>query len=192
MSTRRRETRETRVRVEITPRAAAAPRCATGQPFLDHMLVTLARYAGLDLDVERPRRSQAPPDRGRRAARSAPRVAALCERPVARYGAALIPMDDALVQAALDLGGRHYYEGRCRAASTITGCARSACRRPPRSTCVCCAACDRHHVIEAAFKALGLACVRRWPRKARCSAPRACLAGRGGDDASATTRRGAA
>jgi len=45
-----RETRETRVRVQIE-RGRGRAKVATGEPFLDHMLTTLARYSGLDLTV---------------------------------------------------------------------------------------------------------------------------------------------
>ena len=48
-----RETRETRVRVSLAlDPAAPAAEVATGLPFLDHMLTTLARHAGLALRVE--------------------------------------------------------------------------------------------------------------------------------------------
>src|SRR5689334_24556369 len=48
-----RETNETRVRVEIaTTSNGVATTADTSVPFLDHMLVTLGRYAGLGLHVE--------------------------------------------------------------------------------------------------------------------------------------------
>jgi imidazoleglycerol phosphate dehydratase HisB len=46
MSTIFRETGETRVRIDLAPFAGAedgSTRISTGEPFLDHMLVTLAR-----------------------------------------------------------------------------------------------------------------------------------------------------
>ena len=45
-----RETKETRIRVQIE-RGSGAATVKTGVPFLDHMLATLARYSGLDLGV---------------------------------------------------------------------------------------------------------------------------------------------
>ena len=45
-----RETRETKIRVELT-RGTGVAEVDTGVPFLDHMLVALARYSGLDLSL---------------------------------------------------------------------------------------------------------------------------------------------
>ncbi|MDB4900369.1 MAG: hisB, partial [Gemmatimonadetes bacterium] len=41
-----RETKETQIRCELTLGSGKAT-VATGQPFLDHMLVAFARYSGL-------------------------------------------------------------------------------------------------------------------------------------------------
>lgn len=150
-----RETRETQVRVEIA-RGTGAVKAATGQPFLDHMLATLGRYASLDLDV------QARGDLKHHviedvAIALGAGVLRLLERPVARYGSRFVPMDDALVHAALDLGGRFYYQGPVPSRlydhwlRSFSEHARATLHvRVLRGT-------DRHHVIEAAFKALGLA-----------------------------------
>ena len=51
MSTVERATGETRVRATVA-RGAGVASVATGEPFLDHMLSTLARYSGLDISVE--------------------------------------------------------------------------------------------------------------------------------------------
>jgi imidazoleglycerol-phosphate dehydratase len=66
-------------------------------------------------------------------------------------------MDDALVQVALDLGGRPYYRGPLPSSlydhwmRSFSDHARITLHvRVIRGR-------DRHHVVEAAFKALGLA-----------------------------------
>jgi len=66
-------------------------------------------------------------------------------------------MDDALVHCALDLGGRPYYRGPLPSAlydhwmRSFSDNARATLHlRVLRGR-------DRHHVVEAAFKALGLA-----------------------------------
>jgi imidazoleglycerol-phosphate dehydratase len=66
-------------------------------------------------------------------------------------------MDDALVQVALDAGGRPYYEGPLPSAlydhffrSLADNAALTLRARVVRGR-------DRHHVVEAAVKALGLA-----------------------------------
>lgn len=163
-----RETRETRVRVELEGgRGSEAPGSRgdesttvlvvdTGEPFLDHMLTTLARYAGLHLAVEArgDLRHHLIEDVaitvGDALARFAPERAA-------RYGERVVAMDDALVQVALDLGGRPYYRGPLPSSlydhwmRSFSDHARITLHvRVIRGR-------DRHHVVEAAFKALGLA-----------------------------------
>lgn len=149
-----RETRETHVRVEVA-RGEGKAAAATGLPFLDHMLVTLGRYGGLDLDV------RARGDLKHHliedvAIALGTGVLRLLERPVARYASRIVPMDDALVHVALDLGGRFYYRGPLPSRlydhwmRSFGEHARATLHvRVLRGE-------DRHHVIEAAFKALGL------------------------------------
>ena len=84
-------------------------------------------------------------------------VAGLASPTVARYGDRTIPMDDALVQAVLDVGGRAFYEGPLPSRlydhwmRSFSDHARATLHlRVLRGP-------DRHHVVEAAFKSLGLA-----------------------------------
>ncbi|MGH7465098.1 MAG: imidazoleglycerol-phosphate dehydratase, partial [Longimicrobiales bacterium] len=106
-----RETRETRVRIVLRNGAEPGePLITTTEPFLDHMLVTLARYAGLHLEIE------AAGDLRHHLIEDVAITLGLALRretpeACARYGSATVPMDDALVHAGLDLGGRFYYEG---------------------------------------------------------------------------------
>jgi imidazoleglycerol-phosphate dehydratase len=149
-----RETRETTIRVELAAGTGAAA-VDTGVPFLDHMLVTLARYSGLDLsvrargDLTHHTVEDVAIALGRALARHLPATAA-------RYGDRTVPMDDALVHCALDLGGRPYYRGPLPSAlyehwmRSFADNARATLHlRVLRGR-------DRHHVVEAAFKALGL------------------------------------
>jgi imidazoleglycerol-phosphate dehydratase len=150
-----RETRETRVRVELT-RGSGTATADTGRPFLDHMLVTLARYSGLDLDVSA--RGDLPHHLIEDVAIAlGGALAGLDIATCARYGSRVVPMDDALVHAALDLGGRPYYQGPLPSSyydhwmRSFADHARITLHvRVLRGH-------DRHHVVEAAFKALGLA-----------------------------------
>jgi len=152
-----RETRETRIRAELeTGDDPPGEPIATGDAFLDHMLTTLARYADLSLRVE-----------GRGDLRhhlvedAAITLGALLGRATpaacARYGHAVVPMDEALVEVALDAGGRPHYEGGLpsrlyehffRSLALHAGWTLHV--RVVRGR-------DRHHIVEAAFKALGLA-----------------------------------
>jgi imidazoleglycerol-phosphate dehydratase len=154
MTTLERETGETRVRVAVEL-GDASPRIDTGDGFLDHMLVTLARYAGLDLEVEA---------RGDLRHHLVEDVAitlglALADEvpeDAARYGSAVVPMDEALVQAAIDVGGRPYYVGRLPSRlyeqflhSFATNLGATLHVRVLRGR-------DRHHMVEAAVKSTGL------------------------------------
>jgi imidazoleglycerol-phosphate dehydratase len=150
-----RETKETQIRVELR-RGTGSATVDTGEPFLDHMLVTLARYAGVEL-VVRARgdlRHHLIEDVGIAFGAA---VAAFVPPTAARYGDRTIPMDDALVHACVDLGGRPYYVGPLPSRlydhwmRSFADNARATLHlRVLRGE-------DRHHVVEAAFKALGLA-----------------------------------
>jgi imidazoleglycerol-phosphate dehydratase len=148
-----RNTRETQIRVEVLP-GTGISEIDTTVSFLDHMLVTLARYASLDLKITArgDLRHHLIEDV---AIALGAAVAALVPPRAARYGDRFIPMDDALVHVALDLGGRPYYSGplpsdlyehwfRSFAANALATVHVRVLRGH-----------DRHHVVEAAFKALG-------------------------------------
>jgi imidazoleglycerol-phosphate dehydratase len=150
-----RQTRETQIRVEIVADATRTE-IDTGIAFLDHMLITLARYAGLGLVVRA--HGDLPhhliEDVGI-AVGSA--FAAYAPAAAARYGDRTIPMDDALVHCAIDIGGRPYYRGPLPSSlydhwmRTFADNARATLHlRVLRGS-------DRHHIVEGAFKALGLA-----------------------------------
>src|SRR5215208_534544 len=104
-----RETKETTIRCELT-RGDGRADVATGQPFLDHMLVAFARYSGLDVKV------QATGDLPHHLIEDVAiclgaALAGLLPATAARYGDRTVPMDEALVHCSLDLGGRAYYRG---------------------------------------------------------------------------------
>jgi imidazoleglycerol-phosphate dehydratase len=150
-----RETRETRVRVEI----AAGPgegTIDTSVRFLDHMLATFARYADLQLSVVA--RGDLPHHliEDTAIAIGAALVQSLPPR-IVRYGDRVVPMDDALVHACIDLGGRPFYRGPLPSTlydhwmRSFADNARATLHlRVLRGR-------DRHHIVEAAFKALGFA-----------------------------------
>ena len=112
MTTVRRTTTETAVTVELTV-GSATPKVAvsTTEPFFGHMVAVLGRYAGFDLavtatgDLPHHLTEDVALTLGRAVLEAAP---ATC----ARYGTATVPMDDALVTAAIDLGDRGFWGGR--------------------------------------------------------------------------------
>ena len=155
MSVVNRETKETRVRVELN-RGAGAATVDTGRPFLDHMMVTLARYAALDLAIEA--RGDLPHHLIEDVAIAlGTALAPLAAEPCARYGHRVVPMDDALVEVTLDLGGRPYYRGPLPS-SYYDHWMRSFSDHARITLHVrVLHGYDRHHIVEAAFKALGFA-----------------------------------
>jgi imidazoleglycerol-phosphate dehydratase len=155
MITVTRQSSETNVRVSVGKDAAPA-RISTTVPFLDHMLATLARYGGFALEVQATGdlRHHVIEDVAIALGRG---IAALAPAACARFGDRTIPMDDALVQCVVDIGGRAFYRGPIPSSlydhfmrSFAENAGATVHFRVVRGK-------DRHHVIEAAFKALGLA-----------------------------------
>jgi imidazoleglycerol-phosphate dehydratase len=150
-----RASKETQIRVHLRAGTGVA-QVHTGEPFLDHMLVAFARYAGVDLDV------QATGDLRHHLIEDVAivlgqAVAAFAPAGCARYGERTVPMDDALVQVVLDIGGRPYYRGPLPSSlydhflRSFADNARTTLHvRVIRGR-------DKHHIVEAAFKALGMA-----------------------------------
>ena len=150
-----RETKETHIRVQVQQGSGTAT-VQTGVPFLDHMMVTLARYSGLDLDIT------ATGDLKHHliedvAIAFGAAIAGVVPATATRYGDRVVPMDDALVHVSIDVGGRPYYRGPLPSSlydhwmRSFADNARTTLHlRVLRGE-------DRHHVVEAGFKALGLA-----------------------------------
>ena len=107
-----RATSETAITVRLTLDGSGQAEVATGIGFLDHMLTAFARHALVDLAV------QATGDLHIDFHHTTEDVGivlgqALAEavgdkRGIRRYGHAVVPMDEALVEAALDLSGRPF------------------------------------------------------------------------------------
>ena len=155
MTVTKRETSETSIRVELR-RGGGTTKTETGNGFLDHMLNAFARYSGLTLDVK------ASSDLKHHLVEDVALTLGRAFREIiplgaARYGNRVVPMDDALVQVSVDIGGRPYYEGPLP--SRLYDHWMRSFSNEARATIhiVVLRGTDRHHVIEAAFKALGLA-----------------------------------
>ena len=107
-----RKTAETDILVEIDLDGTGVYDNATGVGFFDHMLDQLARHAVIDMTVRTTGDlhiddHHTVEDTGI-ALGQALAEALGDKRGITRYGACLLPMDDALVRAALDLSGRPY------------------------------------------------------------------------------------
>ncbi|MBO1080564.1 imidazoleglycerol-phosphate dehydratase HisB [Roseomonas haemaphysalidis] len=107
-----RTTSETEIRVRLDLDGAGRAEIATGIGFLDHMLTALARHSLIDMAVAA--RGDLHID-GHHTTEDvgivlgqAVRQALGEKRGIRRYGSALVPMDEALVEAAIDISGRPF------------------------------------------------------------------------------------
>ncbi len=107
-----RETKETNVAVTLDVDGSGATEIATGIPFFDHMLEQLGKHAGFDLTVRAEGDLSVDlhhtvEDVGI-VVGNALREALGDKVGVRRFANALVPLDEALVQVALDLSGRPF------------------------------------------------------------------------------------
>ncbi|HVV58597.1 MAG TPA: aminotransferase class I/II-fold pyridoxal phosphate-dependent enzyme [Gaiellaceae bacterium] len=157
-----RATAETRISVRLGLDGASRVRVDTGAGIYDHFLEQLAFHGGFDLilegagDLETGDHHTA--EDAALALGQALDAALGDRRGIARYGDAVVPMDDALARAAVDLGGRPHAEltlehdpgMATHMLQSLSQAARAAIHVEASGR-------DGHHVAEAAFKAVGRA-----------------------------------
>jgi imidazoleglycerol-phosphate dehydratase len=174
-ASRKRATRETSVLVSLDLDAPAGAEVSTGLPFFDHMLAQLARHGAMglkvategDLEVDAHHSVE---DTGI-VLGEALREALGDKAGVRRFASVAVPVDEALVEVALDLSGRPFLaydvglpadasplgtpgfepqlaEEFWRAFATSAGVTLHVRSRCGRNT---------HHLLEASFKAVALA-----------------------------------
>jgi imidazoleglycerol-phosphate dehydratase len=109
---RDRETKETKISLVLDIDGAGVASASTGIPFFDHMLEQLGKHGGFDLTVEAKGDLEVDlhhtvEDVG--IALGECLAEALGDKSgVRRFASALVPLDEALVQVALDLSGRPF------------------------------------------------------------------------------------
>ena len=107
-----RATKETTVELELQVDGSGTTQVSTGIPFFDHMLDQLGKHAGFDLTIEA--RGDLEVDLHHTVEDvgivlgNTLREALGDKRGVRRFANALVPLDEALVQVALDLSGRPF------------------------------------------------------------------------------------
>ena len=107
-----RTTKESSVQVTVDVDGTGRTKVSTGVPFYDHMLAQLGKHGGFDLEVlttgDLEVDAHHTVEDTALALGQAFREALGDKAGVRRYGDALVPLDEALVQVAVDLSGRPY------------------------------------------------------------------------------------
>lgn len=107
-----RSTKESEVKVELNLDGSGKIDVETGVPFFDHMLSQLGKHAGFDLTVKTKGDvdvdSHHTVEDTSLAVGQALREALGDKSGIRRFGDALVPLDEVIVQAAVDLSGRPY------------------------------------------------------------------------------------
>ena len=107
-----RETKETKIDLSLEIDGTGAARADTGIPFFDHMLEQLGKHGGFDLTIDAQGDLEVDlhhtvEDVGI-VLGTALKQALGDKAGVRRFASALVPLDEALVQVALDLSGRPF------------------------------------------------------------------------------------
>jgi len=166
-----RETAETKVRVSLNLDGTGEGRVSTGIGFFDHMLTLLARHGSFDLEVEAKGDLEVDghhtvEDTGICLGRAF--LQARGEgKGIARFGHALLPMDEALALVAVDISGRGFlaYEVPCpveRVGALDSQLGEEFLRALAANGGITLhvrllAGANGHHILEAVFKGLGVA-----------------------------------
>jgi imidazoleglycerol-phosphate dehydratase len=165
-------TGETQVQVELSLDGSGASKVETGVPFFDHMLAQLGKHALLDLTVQA--RGDVEVDSHHTvedtaiALGEALREALGAKLGICRFGDALVPLDETLVRAAVDLSGRAYLvhtepDGMAPLIGTYdTTLTRHFFESLTHAAAICVhldvlRGRNPHHIVEAQFKAFARA-----------------------------------
>jgi imidazoleglycerol-phosphate dehydratase len=165
-----RTTKETEINLKFTVEGKGAGTIKTGIPFFDHMLHSMAKHGGFDLTCTV--RGDLGVDCHHTIEDTgivlgdAIRQAIGDGKGIRRFSHAVIPMDEALAQVALDCGGRGYlvFSGSF-GDSTVGGIQSdifehffySLCTKAGITAHITFSGRNDHHQCEAVFKAFGIA-----------------------------------
>jgi len=166
-----RTTKESEVRVELDLDGTGQAGADTGVPFFDHMISQLGRHGGFDLLVRT--RGDLEVDAHHTvedtalALGQALREALGDKVGIRRFGDALVPLDECLVQAAVDLSGRPYVVHEEPELVELIGSYDTTLTRHIWESLVATSGIalhvrvlsgrNAHHVVEAQFKAVARA-----------------------------------
>jgi imidazoleglycerol-phosphate dehydratase len=167
-----RRTQETQIVVELDVDGTGVVEVSTGVPFFDHMVAQLGKHGGLDLTVRA--KGDVQVDAHHTVEDTAITLGqalrdALGDKSgITRFGDALVPLDETLVMAAVDLSGRPYvvHEEPAPMAPLIgsydTTLTRHIFESLAHSAQICLhvrvlSGRNPHHIVEAQFKAVARA-----------------------------------
>jgi imidazoleglycerol-phosphate dehydratase len=166
----KRKSKETQLSARVSVDGGGRVNVATGLPFLDHMLEQVARYAGVDLKLKGSGDLHVDPhhlveDAGIVVGDALSQ--ALGDRAgIVRFGFAYAPLDEALARVVIDLGRRPHLSYNVPARGRIGTLESEVVEEFWKALAIHLGATihvdvirgrNRHHVVEATFKALGLA-----------------------------------
>jgi imidazoleglycerol-phosphate dehydratase len=167
-----RVTKETRILVELDIDGSGVVEVSTGVPFFDHMLAQLGKHGCLDLAVRAEGDIEIDAHHtveDTSIALGAALKEALGDKSgISRFGNALVPLDETLVRAAVDLSGRPYVvhsepDGMAPLIGTYdTSLTRHIWESMAFSAGICLHVAvlygrNPHHIVEAQFKAVARA-----------------------------------
>jgi imidazoleglycerol-phosphate dehydratase len=165
-----RNSRETRLRAKVELDGHGKVRIATGLAFLDHMLEQVARYGGFDLNLRGSGDVDVDPhhlveDAGIVLGQALSQ--ALGDRAgITRFASAYAPLDESLARVVVDLGKRPYLSYVVPVRGRVGTLESEVIEEFWRALTIHLGATihvdvirgrNRHHVVEATFKALGMA-----------------------------------
>ena len=105
-----RKTRETDIQLRLALDGAGQAKIATGLPFFDHMLTALAKHGRLNLELKAKGDLEIDPHHTMEdvglVLGAALKEALGTKAGIVRFGAASVPMDEALAEAVVDISGR--------------------------------------------------------------------------------------
>ncbi|MCL2148778.1 MAG: imidazoleglycerol-phosphate dehydratase [Methanomassiliicoccaceae archaeon] len=152
-----RNTRETSVSIKLDIDGSGRFDVECGIGFLKHMVETLARYASFDITVRASGDDEHHVVEDTAITLGAAFKKALDGRPVERMSTAVVPMDDALVMASVDIVDRPFAEIDCPDRLYHHFLRSFAMSSGITLHIMVLRGFDDHHTVEAAFKALGSA-----------------------------------
>ena len=167
-----RRTHETQILVELDVDGIGVVEVSTGVPFFDHMVAQLGKHGGLDLTVQAKGDVQVDAHHTVEDTAitlgQALREALGDKSGITRFGDALVPLDETLVMAAVDLSGRPYvvHEEPELMAPLIGSYDTTLTRHIFESLAASAGIClhvrvlsgrNPHHIVEAQFKAVARA-----------------------------------